>query len=117
MTTYTPIIPGTTSIHGKANITIKHNEIKQCKLEKELFYITLEKLSGLHNIAPKSAIVHVDGQQVTYYSTPGGALFPENDAPFHVPTQSVGIRLELDADEFSEQELATIEMVISVIAS
>ncbi|HTA81428.1 MAG TPA: hypothetical protein VK783_00710 [Bacteroidia bacterium] len=110
-------MPSTTIIPGKADITIKPNEIKQCKLGEELFYLTLEKLSGLNNIAPKSAIIHVDERQISYYSTPGGALYPEDDAPFNISNQLVNIRLELDTAEFTAQQLSKIEMVLSVIAA
>jgi hypothetical protein len=112
-----PAMARKTPIPGKVNITLKHNEIKHCKLGKELFYLTLEKLSGLNDIAPKSAIVHIDAQQVSYYSTPSGVLYPEDDAPFHILNRLVDLRLELDTSEFTAKQLSKIEMVLSVIAS
>ncbi len=106
------------TISGKANIIIKPNEVKNCILRDGLFYLTLIELEGLNKIAPKSAIVYVGEEPVSHYSTPSGILFPdgENQAPFHIPNQEVAIRLELDADEFSPEELLKIKMVLSVIA-
>ncbi len=106
------------TISGKAHITIKHNEVKECILGDKLYYLILEELVGLNKTAPKSAIVYVSEHPESYYSTPSVVLFPDSDyeAPFHIPNQSVDIRLELDTSEFTAEELLKIEMVLSVIA-
>ena len=104
-------------ISGENDIVIKHNEVKKCRLKMGLRYLTLLKLVGLNNVAPKSATVYVGEEPVSHYNTPSGVLYPnsEEQTPFHIPDQLVNIRLELDTSEFTPGQLLKIEMVLSVI--